>query len=325
MATSEIETTLERSRLRRRASRWRIAAIIAGVVALAALFWGGGQGRPKQAHVARVTISGMITDDRRQLELLRDLGDAPGAKAVILAINSPGGTTTGGEAMVEAIRKLAAKKPVVAVQGTIATSAAYMISLPTDRIFARGSTITGSVGVIVQFPEVSEALGKVGVKMIEIKSGALKASPSPFQPLDEGGRQLLDQMVKEGQTWFLGMVREARKIDTSAVPGLEAGAIFSGRKALEYKLIDELGGEDAAIAWLESAKSVPAKLAIVDWKPAPESRWDGGWLGADASGLDTWIGRLVGGAVTGTAEQLLGKTAVDSLRLDGLLSVWQAG
>jgi protease IV len=303
-------------------TRWRIFGAI--VLALGLIGWlsTGGDGRPKQAHVARIAITGMITDDRRQLDLLHDAMESNAVKAVVLAINSPGGTTTGGEALFEAITNLAKKKPVVAVQGTIATSAAYMISLPTDRIFARGSTITGSVGVIVQFPEVSEALAKLGIKMHEIKSGVLKASPSMFQPLDEGGKQLLDQLVKDGQVWFLGLVKDRRKIDTAAVPGLEAGAIFSGRKALDYKLIDEIGGESQAIAWLEANKGVPKNLGVVDWKPKPETRWDGGWLGSSNEG---WANSLAKSFGEGLATSLIGSGPVESLRLDGLLSVWQAG
>jgi protease IV len=322
MSVTETTPAVETTRLKKRLGRWRIAAIVAGLIALAALFWPASEGKPRQPHIARITISGMITDDRRQLDLLQDVLAADSVKAVMLAINSPGGTTAGGEALFEAITNLAKKKPVVAVQGTIATSAAYMISLPTDRIFARSSTITGSVGVIVQFPEVSEALGKLGIKMHEIKSGALKASPSTFQPLDEGGRQLLDQMVKEGQVWFLGMVKDRRKIDTTQVPGLEAGAVFSGRRALEYKMIDEIGGEHQAVAWLEASKGVAPKLEIIDWKPKRETRWDGGWLGSSDSGWARVLGVAFG---QGLAESMVGSGPIESLQLDGLLSIWQAG
>lgn len=322
------------TKLRRSLTRWRIAAIVLALVALAALFSGRG-GPPQRAHIARVDITGMITDDRRKLDLLDELAEHAPVKAVILAINSPGGTTTGGEAYFEAISKLAAKKPVVALQGTIATSAAYMLSLPTDRIFARSSTITGSVGVIVQFPEVSDALGRIGVKMHEIKSGDLKAAPSMFQPMTDPGRQQLEQMVAEGKAWFLGMVRDTRKIDTAAVPGLEAGGIYSGRRALEYKLIDEIGGEEAAVAWLEKAKGVLKAMPVLDRKPKPESRWDGGWLGAEAGsdaggagGLEGLVRRLASvaaeGAVDGAADAAFRATGTESLKLDGLLSIWHA-
>lgn len=322
MSVSEVETVLEQRRLRRRVSRWRIAAIVLGMLALAVLSLSGGNsgsGFGRGAQIARIDIQGMITDDRKQIELLKKVEEASNVSAVLLAINSPGGTTTGGEALYEAISNLAKKKPVVAVQGTIATSAAYMISLASDRIVARGNTITGSVGVIFQFPEVSEALQKLGVKMHEIKSGELKANPSPFQPLDEPGRRLAEGMVKESQVWFLSLVGSRRKIDTARVPGLEAGSIFSGRQALQHKLVDQIGGEADAIAWLETEKKIPAKLPVVLWKPEAEEPL--AWL-TGSSSLADW---LLGSSAAEVRKWLGIDGIVERLRLDGLVSVWQVG
>lgn len=321
MAESDVETVLEQRRLRRRVSRWRIAAIALGVLALMALGvsgTGSGPGFGRGAHIARIDIAGMITEDRKQLELLKKVEDASNVQAVLLSINSPGGTTTGGEALYEAIEKLAKKKPVVAVQGTIATSAAYMISLAADRIVARGNTITGSVGVIFQFPEVSEALQKLGVKMHEIKSGELKANPSPFQPLDEPGRRLAEGMVKESQAWFVSLVASRRKIATAAVPGLEAGSIYSGRQALQHKLIDQIGGEADAVAWLESEKKIAAGLPIVEWKPESDAPLS--WL----TGAGSLAGRLLGSPAKELGRLLGLDGVIDRLQLDGLVSVWQA-
>ena len=149
---------------------------------------------------------GIITEDRDKLKLLKQLAESKQVAAVILFINSPGGTTTGGEAIFEAIRELAKAKPVVAQMGTVATSAAYIAGLATDHMVARGNTITGSVGVIFQWAEVSQLLDKLGVKMNEIKSGPLKANPSPFQPVDEAGKALAEQMVAE----FEALVRGPR-------------------------------------------------------------------------------------------------------------------
>lgn len=322
MVVPEVETVLEQRRLRRRVSRWRIAAIALGTLALATLALSGAKSGPgfgRGAQIARIDIEGMIVDDRKQLELLKKVEDASNVVAVLLAINSPGGTTTGGEALYDAITKLAKKKPVVAVQGTIATSAAYMISLATDRIVARGNTITGSVGVIFQFPEVSEALQKLGVKMHEIKSGELKANPSPFQPLDEPGRRLAEGMVKESQVWFLGLVGERRKINTGAIPGLEAGSIFSGRQALQHKLVDQIGGEADAVAWLEAEKKIAAGLPVVPWEPERDDPF--AWLGGSSS----LLGRLLGAPPDDFGKWLGLGDVIERLRLDGLLSVWQVG
>jgi protease-4 len=313
----DLDTAFERRRLRRRVTFWRILAIAIGLVAVLGLFARAtGDGLGRSSEIARVSIDGLITDDRAQLELLKDLGESDRVKAVILAVNSPGGTTTGGEALFAAITALKAKKPVVAVCGTMATSAAYMISLATDRIFTRGNTITGSVGVIFQFPEVSALLDKLGIQMYEIKSGPLKANPSPFQPLDAPGLALAQEMVTESQRWFLKLVADRRNIATATVPGLEDGRIYSGRQALSMKLVDEIGGEPEAVAWLTSSKGVEAGLEVVDWKPKSESNWS--FLTGEASLAD----RLVSLAGLDLATKLEKNRLIQALQLDGLLSLW---
>ncbi len=170
-------------------------------------------------HIARIDVSGIITDDRKMSELFDKVGKSDQVKAVILDINSPGGTTTGGEAMYDAIRRLAEKKPVVAVCGTLATSAAYIVALATDRIFVYGNTITGSVGVIFQWADVTELLHTLGVKVEEVKSGPLKAVPSPFEPADEKTLALSEEMVQEAKTWFVNLVADRRKIDPARRSG----------------------------------------------------------------------------------------------------------
>ena len=163
-----------------------------------------GVGLADRRQIARVSLEGIITEDRDKLKLFKQLAESKQVAAVILFINSPGGTTTGGEAIFEAVRELAKAKPVVAQMGTVATSAAYIAGLATDHMVARGNTITGSVGVIFQWAEVSQLLDKLGVKMNEIKSGPLKANPSPFQPVDEAGKALAEQMVAESQALVRG-------------------------------------------------------------------------------------------------------------------------
>jgi len=215
----ETETVLDRRRLRRRLSVWRGLAIVAALLAvgLVAFSSADGVGLAERNQIARISLEGIITEDRDQLKLLKRLGEAKHVAAVILFVNSPGGTTTGGEALFEAIRDLARTKPVVAQFGTVAASAAYIVGLATDHIVARGNSITGSVGVIFQWAEVSQLLDKVGVKMNEIKSGPLKANPSPFQPLDDAGKRIAEQMVAESQRWFVGLVAARRGIDTASV------------------------------------------------------------------------------------------------------------
>jgi|EndMetStandDraft_9_1072997.scaffolds.fasta_scaffold08215_3 protease-4 len=318
--TFETETVLDRRRLRRRVSWWRALAIIAAVVVVGVVSAKTAEqaGFTESRHIARVSLEGMITEDRTQLKLLRDIAENKQVAGVILFVNSPGGTTTGGEALFEAIRNVAKDKPVVAQFGTIATSAAYIAGLATDYVVARGNTITGSVGVIFQWAEVSQLLDKIGVKMNEVKSGPLKANPSPFQPLDEAGKATAEQMVAESQKWFVGLVASRRNIDTRSVSGLEQGRIFSGREALSHKMIDEIGGETEAVQWLVEKRNVPRGLKVVDWKPKRGSDWN--LVGASAA----VIGYLFGDRLGSELAQLLSNDhGLGTLRLDGLISVWQ--
>lgn len=312
----DAESVIDRRRLKRRVTIWRIAAVALGVLFLGTLLLGDQEMTGSAGilpHVARVTVDGVITDDRKVQELLDRVAKADQVKAVILDINSPGGTTTGGEAMYDAVRRLAEKKPVVAVCGTLATSAAYIVAIATDRIFVYGNTITGSVGVIFQWAEVTELLHTLGIKVEEVKSGPLKAVPSPFEPMDQRGRELTEEMVQEAKTWFVDLVAERRKIEPNSVPGLTEGRIYSGRQAVELKLADQIGDEETAMSWLRTERDVPVGLKVVDWKPKAESGGLFGWLirsMADAFGIST-----------GTIAGLVGQ-AMSTLKLDGLVSVW---
>lgn len=316
--TLETEAVLDRRRLRRRLSWWRALAVIAAVVAIGALAFSSAEkmGLLEQRQIARVTISGLITEDREVLRMFKQLADNKSVSAVILVVNSPGGTTAGGEALFEAIRELSKSKPVVAQFGTLATSAAYIAGLASDYIVARGNTITGSVGVIFQWAEFSGLLEKLGVRMNEVKSGPLKAVPSPFQPMDEAGRAATEEMVAESFKWFVGLVRDRRNIDTKSIPGLEQGRVFSGRDALAHKLIDQIGSEPEAIRYLEEQRSVAKGLNIVDVKPKRDSDWN--FIGLTGH----LLGRLTGIPGMGEAASVLTDDRLARMRLDGLLSIW---
>jgi len=316
----ETEALLDRRRLRRSMSLWRSLAVLAVVLALGAVTLMSRDeesGTPfSRNQIARVSLEGMITENRSQIRMLQRIARNDNISAVILYVNSPGGTTTGGEALFETIREVAAKKPVVAQFGTIATSAAYIAGLATDHIIARGNTITGSVGVIFQWAEVSELLGKIGVKMNEIKSGDLKAVPSPFQPLDAAGRETTQRMIAESMGWFRGLVADRRQIDTNVVPGLEQGRIFSGREAITYKLIDEIGGEPEVIKYLIDKRGVGRGLRIVDWKPRSDETL--GFLGMTVRAAAQSIG------LGDLAAHWLGEDSPFArLGMGGLVSVWQ--
>jgi protease-4 len=312
----DADSVIERRRLKRRVSTWRIAAVVLGLLFLGTIVFSDKEMARSAGilpHVARITVSGVITDDRKVLKLIDRVGKARQVRAVIVDINSPGGTTTGGEAMYDAIRRLAEKKPVVATCGTLATSAAYIVALATDRIFVYGNTITGSVGVIFQWANVTELLKSIGIEVEEVRSGPLKAVPSPFEPTDERAREMTAQMVEEAKVWFVDLVEKRRKITPRSVPGLTEGRIYSGRQALDLKLVDQIGDEQAALRWLSKERGVPSGLKVVQWEPKEESSVLFSLLFDSAGAM---LG-LPGGKI---ASLLEGASA--SLNLDGLVSVW---
>jgi protease-4 len=311
--SQETEGILDRRRLRRKLGLWRGLAIVVGVLAVGALalIGSGAKQLVKQDHIARITVEGLITDDRKQVQLLKAVAKANHIKGVILFVNSPGGTTTGGEALYRGLRDIAAKKPIVAQFGTVAASAAYIAGLGTDHIVARGNSITGSVGVIMQWPEFTGLMDKIGVKMNTIKSGRLKAEPSPFKPIDEENRKILDEMIAESQQWFLGLVTDRRKVDTASIPGLQQGRVYSGREALRHKLVDEIGGEDEARKYLVEKRKVPKNLKVIDWKPKQGLDWP--FSNSTANYL---LRALAGWLGAGTLQGL------PQTSLDGMLSIW---
>lgn len=312
----DTELVLERRRLRRRLTLWRAIAVFVGLVALMALLIraNGVSGLGEQ-QIARVSFEGTIVEDRKQLQLLKELGDQDHVKAVLLFVNSPGGTTTGAEGIFEMVREVAKKKPVVAQFSTLATSAGYIVGLAADHIVARGNTITGSVGVLLQWPQVVDMLDKLGVQMKTVKSGSLKASPNPFEPIDPQSRVVAQDMVDDGFQWFVSLVRDRRSIEPGAVPGLLEGRIYSGRAALGHRLIDQIGGEAEAIRWLEARHGLAKDLKVIDRKPKAD----------DLFGLSAsvgWWARFFGLETARLASGLAKSSGLERLSLDGLISVW---
>ena len=308
----DVETVLERRRMRRQVGLWRGLAILAGVLVLIAfaLMRANEAGLLGNQQIARVTIDGMITEDRKQLKMLKKIAKSDNVKGVVLFINSPGGTTTGGEGLFKELRDLASKKPVVAQFGTLAASAAYIAGLGADHIVARGNSITGSVGVIMQWPEVSGLLDKIGVKFNSIKSGSLKAEPSPFEPANEEALTVAKGMIEESQRWFVGLVEERRGINAADVPDLLKGRVYSGREALKHKLIDAIGGEDEAVDWMVKQRGVTEGLRVVDWKPEDD-------LNLPFRSSGAWIL-----AIFGFEPEQVARAVWPTAGLDGLLSVW---
>ena len=313
---------VDRRRMRRKLSFWRVTGFVALILLIVAgaVVFSGRDAFPLIAtpQIARISISGFITDDRAQTQLIERLAETDAVSGVIVAIDSTGGATTGGESLYVALRKLAEAKPTVATVGTFGASAAYMAAIATDHIVARRTSITGSIGVIFQYPEVSELLEKLGVAVEDIKSAPLKAEPSPFKPTSEEARRVIAGIVKDSFDWFVDIVAERRGMLRGEAVALADGRIYTGQQALGAKLIDEFGGEDEAVAWL-ATQGVDDKLPVKDWKPRRDT---GVFSYTDAALL--WIAKRMGLSPDLLPAGLLDRFLPESLKLDGLLSVWQA-
>ena len=314
-----LNSIMARNILRRKLSFWRILALggLAIVVLISGIIFAGPAGPSRFVdHVARIHINGMITGDQATLEMLQDLKKDQRVRAVLMHIDSPGGTTAGSEALYLGLRDLSAEKPIVAVLGTVAASGGYIAALGADHIIARGNSITGSVGVIFQMPEVSRLMDQIGVNMLTIKSGSLKAEPSPFsQPSDEAISVSKD-MVDDGFKWFSSLVRERRQLNSEQMRLISDGRVFTGRQATSAGLIDGLGGESQARQWLSKKRQISEAIPIQDWKV--QSQGNVGFLGMRL--LNHGLAAM---GFTGLANMIEKTFVAETLRLDGLLSLWQ--
>lgn len=311
---------IDRRRLRRRLSWWRVAAL--GAIAFAGLALAlkdsdlDGSGDKLTAHIARVSIQGLITGDKETIEQIKKIGESDKAKALLLSIDSPGGTTAGSEKLYDELRRVSAKKPVVAVVGTLAASGAYIAALASDHIVARGNSLVGSIGVLFQFPNFYKLMENVGVKVEEIKSSPLKASPNGFEPTSEAAKAAIASLVADSYDWFKGLVKERRNLDDQELAKVSDGRVFTAHQGLPLKLVDSIGGEREAIEWLEANKKITKDLPVRDWKKKSNMERLGLVEGATA------VARLVGmGSFADAMEDAL--RAEKGRGLDGLLAIWQ--
>jgi protease IV len=261
---------VDRRSLAKRVSFWRVISILLaiGLVAGLGIFAGGGNiaADHTKPHIARVSITGLITGDNATLALLESVQKSSKVQAVILNIESPGGTVSGSEELYLGIRRLSEVKPVVSVVGTTAASGAYIAALGSDYIVSRGGAMIGSIGVIAQIPNATKLLSNLGVEMETVRSSPLKASPSGVEPTPPEAKKALEAMILDSFVWFKALVKERRKLSDEELKIVADGRVFTGRQALPLKLIDALGGELEAKKWLETEKKITANLNIEDWK-----------------------------------------------------------
>jgi protease IV len=296
----------DRRRLRRSLSRWRLIAGLAAIAAIAVGAWRWADawtGVTREPYIARVSIGGVIIDDAARDRALARLAERGEMRALIVHINSPGGTLAGSETLYRRLREIARTRPVVAVMGELAASGGYMTALGADHIVAREGTLTGSIGVIIQGVDVTDLLRTLGVRIHNIKSDPLKAVPSPVEPLSPEGRAAVQAVVDDAYQMFLDMVIERRSLTRERARELADGRIYTGRQARQSGLVDTLGGEAQARTWL-AGRGVAETVPMRDIDFEPRSLWR----------------RLMAGAV----DAVTGKSYfLERLTLDGLLVVWQ--
>lgn len=318
---SDAEYIADRRRLRRKLTFWRVAGIVAAILAVVAIGWRAAGLDPRaipagRDHVARVSVSGLITTDREAAEMLRELAETESARGVIVSIDSPGGTTTGAEELFAALREVAEAKPTVAFVDGLAASGGYIAALGADHIVSRQTAIVGSIGVLIQVPNVAELLDRVGVEVAEIKSTPLKAAPSPVTPIDPDAVEALQLVIDDTYAWFVDLVGERRPLTQSQVARVSDGRVYNGRQALALGLVDALGDEETAARWLEEEGGVPVDLPVRDWEPEREGRpfdvFTAGAVAAELLGFETLASALARVSA-----------AKGGLQLDGPLALWQ--
>ena len=316
------DVIVDRRRIRRKLTFWRV---LASVVAIAAIVAVGVVATPAgrstfttSGSIARIKIDGLIRSDSARVEALERL-EKSSAAAVVVHINSPGGTTAGSEQLYDALVRLKAKKPVVVVVEGLAASGGYIAAIAADHIVAQQSSLVGSIGVLFQYPNFTELMKTVGVKVEEVKSSPLKAAPNGFEPTSPEARAALDSLVKDSYAWFRGLVKERRGMDDALLEKVADGRVFTGRQAAELKLVDALGDEKTAIAWLVAQKNVKRDLPVRDFKLNPRL----GDLTFLRTAASITLDALGLSAVARQVERAGLVQAVDRLGLDGMLALWQ--
>jgi protease IV len=316
------DVIVDRRRIRRKLTFWRL---IAALVAIGAIVTVGLLATPDarstfttSGSIARVHIDGLIRSDADRVEALERLENSRAA-AVVVHINSPGGTTAGSEQLYDALVRLKAKKPLAVVIEGLAASGGYITAIAADHIVAQQTSLVGSIGVLFQIPNFTDLLKTIGVKVEEVKSSPLKAAPNGYEPTTPEARAALDSLVKDSYAWFRSLVKERRGMDDALLEKVSDGRVFTGHQAIDLKLIDQLGDEKTAVAWLVAQKGVKSGLPVHEYKLAPRFG-DLTFLRAAAS---ITLDALGLSSLARQIEQAGLTQAVDRLSLDGMLALWQ--
>ncbi len=257
----DINFLIERKNLLKKLSKWRIFAIVFFVLIIITNVSSKKFISKNKPFIAKVKINGIINDDDFRINKLNQIKNNKNIKALIVKINSPGGTFVGGERLYKAIKNISSTKPVVTIIGDQATSAAYLAAIGSNHIIASNGSLTGSIGVLLQSFEATELANKVGIKPIIIKSSTFKATPHPAEKFKIEDSNYLKNIVKESKDIFLDLVKLERiNINKDDIKEISLGKIFIGKKAKEINLIDAIGDQEEAMNWLKSKNITTEKI-----------------------------------------------------------------
>lgn len=215
--------------------------------------------------IATISIEGIINNPVEILNDLENINKSSNAKALLVNINSPGGTFVSSKELYDKIKEISKKIPVVTYMREMATSGGYLVSLASQKIFSNVGTITGSVGVILQTAEITSLLKKIGINPITIKSGELKATPNPLEGVSEKDSKYLNDIINSMQLEFLNLLSENRNIKNETLKVISDGRIFTGKQAKKMNLVDFIGSRNDAIQWLKEEAKLPEDIDIIDF------------------------------------------------------------
>ncbi|MDX1917054.1 MAG: signal peptide peptidase SppA [Rickettsiaceae bacterium] len=263
------ELILDRIRLQKTNTTLKIAIIIVVLIIGGIIFAEQSDifRGSKEDYIGILQIDNIIMDDAKFDKLLDDIEKSQSIKAIVLSINSPGGSSGASEKIYHRLKKMSSKTPIVSSMGTVAASGGYLVSLAGQRIFAMNMTITGSIGVLFQVTELVEAAEKLGIKFRSYKSSPLKAAPNPMEaPTPEVEKAAMD-IINDSCEYFVSLVAENRKMTIDEAKKVSDGRIYTGRLALNNKLVDEIGTTEDAINWLKKEYTLDENIKVKLLKP----------------------------------------------------------
>ncbi len=213
--------------------------------------------------VGIIEITGIINESKDILERLKHFRDDNSIRAIVVRINSPGGSVGPSQEILREIQKTALKKKIVASLGSVAASGGYYVAVGAEGIMANLGTITGSIGVVMGFTNFQELLQKIGLVPVVIKSGNYKDIGSPVRKMTENERQILQNLSDQIHRQFINAIAEGRKMEFQKVEAIADGRIFSGEEAEKLGLVDRIGNLEDAVEWAGRMSGIKGKITGV--------------------------------------------------------------